>query len=247
MQGFGMLGMAVVAAVTFAVGIRLLLLARRTRQLPEFAFGSGFLCGAVGSAAGQLGQRLLWSEPGLLTSVMNTLCFGLMIFGTLMIFVVTWRIFRPDFTRAKLACTLGCVVTLVAFGIRIADGDLVTGQMETRGLLLYMTARAVLFVWISAEALHHHAMLRRRLTLGLADPLATNQILLWGVAGLAMLGTQATIATSIFLLHRHPFDLPAATVLITLLCLLLSASMWCAFFPPTALRRLVATHAPLAG
>jgi len=194
MQGFGMLGMAVVAAVTFAVGIRLLLLARRTRQLPEFAFGSGFLCGAVGSAAGQLGQRLLWSEPGLLTSVMNTLCFGLMIFGTLMIFVVTWRIFRPNFTRAKLACTLGCVVTL-----------------------------------------------------GLADPLATNQILLWGVAGLAMLGTQATIATSIFLLHRHPFDLPAATVLITLLCLLLSTSMWCAFFPPTALRRLVATHAPLAG
>jgi hypothetical protein len=247
MQTFGMLGMAVVAVVTFAVGTRLLLLARRTRQLPELAFGSGFLCGAVGSAAGQLGQRLLWSEPGPLASVMNTACFGLMIFGTVMIFVAVWRIFRPDFAWAKLACALGSVVTLVAFGIRIADGDLVMGQIETRGLLLYMIARVALFVWISAEALRYHAMLRRRLALGLADPVATNQILLWGVAGMAMLGTQGTITTSIFLLHRHPFDLPAATALITLLCLLLSVSMWCAFFPPAALRRFVATHAPQVG
>jgi len=247
MQGFAALGMAIVAVVTFAVGVRLLLLARRTRQLPELAFGIGFVCGALGSAAGQLGQRLLWNEPGPLATVMGTACFGMLVFSTVMIFVAVWRIFRPDVAWAKLACALGCVVTFVSFGIRIADGDLLTGQLETRGLLVYMITRSLLFIWTSAEAFRYYAMLRRRLALGLADPVATNQILLWGVASMAMLGTLGIVITSLFLLHRHPFDLPAATALITMLCLILPVSMWCSFFPPAALRRFVASHAPQAG
>jgi hypothetical protein len=246
-QGFAALGMMVVAVVTFVVGARLLILARRTRQLPELAFGIGFLGGSLGSAAGQLGQRLLWSEPGPLASVMNIVCFGLLVFSTLMLFVAVWRIFRPDVAWAKLACALGSAVALFSFGMRIADGDLVGGPLASRGLLVYMIVRTGLFLWMSAEAFHYHAMLRRRLALGLADPVATNQILLWGIAGTAMLGTQAIIITSLFLLHHHPFDLPAAMVFITVLCLILPVSMWCAFFPPAALRRFVVARSPQTG
>jgi hypothetical protein len=36
-------------------------------------------------------------------------------------------------------------------------------------------------LWVSIEAFRYYALLRRRLRLGLADPVLTNRFLLWGI------------------------------------------------------------------
>jgi hypothetical protein len=38
------------------------------------------------------------------------------------------------------------------------------------------------FGWSASEALAYHARLRRRLALGLVDPVVVNRLLLWGIA-----------------------------------------------------------------
>ena len=100
--------------------------------------------------------------------------------------------------------------------------------------------RIVLFGWAALEAFRYHRLQRRRLALGHAAPVAAAQILLWGVAALAMMVFTATVVVSVFVEHRHPLDVPAALWLITSGTLTASAAMWCAFFPPAALRRWVA-------
>jgi hypothetical protein len=58
MQGFAAANLLLLTVVTFVVGVRLLLVARRTCRLPELLFGVAFVSGSLGTAGGQLGQRL---------------------------------------------------------------------------------------------------------------------------------------------------------------------------------------------
>jgi hypothetical protein len=206
MQASAALSMLITAVVTFAVGVRLLLVARRTRMLPELAFGLGFLTGSLGSASAQLGQRLLWNQPGPLATAMNTGCFALLVFGNAMIYLAIWRIYRPDRTWAALLFATGSGVAVLAYGLRIASGDFATGTLESPGMLIFSINRVVLFLWASFEALRYHA-----------------------------------------LLHQHPLDHPVSTALITMLVVISSASMWCAFFPPAALRRRIEARASATG
>jgi hypothetical protein len=75
------------------------------------------------------------------------------------------------------------------------------------------------------------------MALGLADPIAAQQIFMWGVSAIAAGAVSATIITSVFGLGRHPLELPTALAVLVLLSIVLSVCMWCAFFPPEALRR----------
>jgi hypothetical protein len=247
MQAFAALSLLLITAVTLTVGVRLLLVARRTRRLPEFVFGVAFLAGGLGSGGGQLGQRLVWSQADAFAAVMNAGFYSLMVLGTVALYIAVWRIFRPDRRRAALGCGLGSAIAVLSIALRFASGDFPGARLETPGMLIFWIDRLALFVWTAFEALHYHGLLRRRLALGLADPVAANQILLWGIAALSMLGITATIATSAFLLHQHPLNLPVATAMITVLALGTSFTMWCAFFPPAALRRAVHARAPQMG
>jgi hypothetical protein len=237
MQGFAAANLLLLAVVTFVVGVRLLRVALRTRRLPELLFGVAFVFGSLGTAGGQLGQRLLWTQPGPFAAAMNAACFALVALSTFALFATVWRVFRPRQRAAAAGFALGTGLTLAAYAMRLGGGDFPSGNLESPGMALFHTTRIALFGWSAAEALLYHAKLRRQLSIGLGGPVAAAQILLWGVAGLAMVGFSATILVSVFLLHRNPLDLPLAMALVTALVLTTSVAMWCAFFPPAALRR----------
>jgi hypothetical protein len=236
-QGFAALSMLVIGLVTFTVGVRLLLVARRTRQLPEFAFGAAFVAGALGSALAQVGQRLLWDEAGGVATFMNGFCFALMVLSTVLLLVATWRIFRPLEAWAMGACFVGSAAVLIVFGLRVASGELSSAEVHTPAMGFFFICRLVLFAWMSFESLRYYGMLKRRLALGLADPLAMQQIFLWGVCGLATATLTATIAGTIFLLELHPVDFAPSLAIITVLATASSLTMWCAFFPPEMMGR----------
>jgi hypothetical protein len=236
-QTFAAISMLFIGVVTFVVGVRLLLVARRTRQIPELAFGVAFLGGSLGAALAQIGQRLLWNDAGAPATAMNALCFALMVLSTIALLVATWRIFRPDRAWARGVCIAGSMVACAILPIRLASGDLSSAVIDTPAMLGFFTLRVALFSWTTFEALRHYGLLKRRAALGLADPVVTRQILFWGIAGASTLLISATVAGSTFLIGVHPIEWLPSTIAITLLSMLTSATMWCAFFPPAALRR----------
>ena len=234
------LSLLLVLVASLVVGLRLLWRARRTGALPELLFGLAFATGAIGSAGGQMGQRMWWNEPGLLATVLNASAFGLVLVGTCLLYTVVWQVFRPDRTWAAALAIAGSGMALLGFAIRALTGDFSAVTVESPGMAIFQGSRIVLFGWSALEAFRCYALLRRRIRLSLADPLAAAQVLLWGVSGLAMLLFTATVVAAIFVYHVHPLALPGGVLLVTLATLTASVSMWCAFFPPAFLGRLFA-------
>ena len=239
MQAIAILSMVFTVAVTLTVGVRLLLVARRTRGLPEFLFGFTFLSTALGQAFGEIGMRVLWSTPGPLATTMNALTFALVTLGTVALGLVVWRVFRPGKGWGAALCAAVCGLTLLAYALRLWDGDFVDAQGHGRGYLLHVAVQGIIIAWAAAEAIHYWSLSRKRLALGLADPMATNQILLWGISGIFAFGGTSMVGYALFVLHQHPLELFGITAVLMAMVVGASGSMGCAFFPPNWLRRWV--------
>ena len=222
------------------VGLRLLWASQRTGRLPELLFGVAFTASSIGSAGGQIGQRVLWSEAGVLATVLNASAFGLLLVATCLLYTVVWQVFRPDRTWAAALAIAGSGMALLGYAIRALTGDFSTLTLESPGMAIFQGSRIVLFGWSALEALRYGAILRRRMRLGLADPISALQILLWGAAGLAMMVFTTTVVSAIFVQHADPLELPVAGLLITTASLAASACIWCAFFPPQVMQRWIA-------
>jgi hypothetical protein len=85
---------------------------------------------------------------------------------------------------------------------------------QTRGFLLHATARRILLAWTATGAIHYWSLLRKRLVLGSTDPMASNQILLWGFSGsFAFVGT-SVVGYAVFVLRQHPLELFGITAVL---------------------------------
>lgn len=241
MERFAAIAMLITLVVTLVVGGRLLLVARRTRMLPELLLGISLVASGVGQGFGQLGQRVIWTTPGAFATTMSALTFGFVVLGSMALFVVVWRIYHPGRTYGAWVCCLALPLLGLSFGMRVATGDFATNDLISPGMLLHQALRIALFSWASVEALHYQAKLRRRLVLGLADPVAMNQITMWGLSSIGMVGLDGIITWNLFVMGRPALSHPTSTALILFLALAVSLCTWLAFFPPQALRaRLVA-------
>jgi hypothetical protein len=101
-------------------------------------------------------------------------------------------------------------------------------------------------LWGSAEALRYWRVLRRRLRLGLTDPVVTNRFFLWGLgAGAAGLGSAigvvAQLATGL-----SPLEVPAILLSSSLHGLTAAVAMWLAFLPTAGYRRMIESRAQRA-
>jgi hypothetical protein len=98
----GSIGMLAFLISSAAIGVRLLLLGRRSRQLPEFALGSGFVIGGVVGYAPEtviLSTDLL--APGAEANVLlvTQVAIRLAAIGAM---VFTWQVFRKESAWAKV-------------------------------------------------------------------------------------------------------------------------------------------------
>jgi hypothetical protein len=100
---------------------------------------------------------------------------------------------------------------------------------------------------MAVESLRYHALLRRRMALGLADPVVTNRFFVWGV------GSGATcilvlILTGLYLQgHTLMTNSPAASVVVTLCGIAYTVVPVLTFAPPTAYLRFVERRAERSG
>jgi hypothetical protein len=249
MRIVAMLGTVAFVMVGALVGARVLRLALRTRKLPELCVGGSlFLYAAVAQplivASRPLGEafgfeaRFAAVALGL-TAVVTTIV-GLYAF--------TWLVFRPGSRPARRTVWgAGGFATLSGFAVLASLPE--TPGAVTIGMRVGIAGIAVVFglgmSWAAWESLEYHARLRKRLALGLADPVVVNRFLLWGIGcgttSLSSFSIIACVAAGMAVaVHPVPLLLTAVSGSV------IAACWYLAFLPPEGYLRWIGDGAAQA-
>jgi hypothetical protein len=225
-------GLVALLGVSLAVGVKLILMARRTHGFPELALGLFFLMGgAVGyplSATAPMAgdwQPFVAAASSVVISI-----------ATIFLYAFTARVFYAGRPGGRIGLGLGAVLCLLyPIGYSVSQisaqnaDELLRSTMTWGGLSLVMSAGA--FGWSSFESLRQYALHRKRVALGLADPVVTNRMLLWALGGASIL--TVIVIDSIALYSGSDFARLTIIPLVTSAGgLVYGASLTLAFFPP---------------
>jgi hypothetical protein len=236
--GIGVVFQVVACAI---VGVRLLMLAARTRQAPELFLGASFLLlGAIGyplsivarsGGAGELSSTLLLSA----LAAQNLACFCM--FLTTALTFYPRRHPRARFVRVVLALTGS------GFAASLAGSHLSASIDAGPWYYLGFSLRAAAFAWAAVESHRLGLRLQRRLRIGLGDVIVADRFRLWTISTAAI-----TAGFAVFLAGRllgvNVGTSPAVLIATSLVSLVSGTSMWLAFFPPTRYATWVVAQAP---
>jgi hypothetical protein len=185
--------------VALVVGVRLLLLARRTRELPELLMGVGVLgIGPVGFGF-MVGAQQAGENASLQTVLLGIGTFAVAA-GALAKYIFNWRVYHPESVIARAVVV---AAGLFLFGSSVHAGITTGFAAESEASARYVIRSSLqigCLLWGSLESLLYWRKMRLRMGLGLADPVVTNRFLMWaigaGAAGLgSLVGTVAQIVT----------------------------------------------------
>ncbi len=241
--------MALVSLALAALGARLLRLSRRSGLEPERWLGFAF------SSAGASAWLLPLAASGSLapeTSRILALVAQVGLTGAVCAFAVfTWRVFRSDSPAARWLALVVVVANVAAAGAVVASGvPIPTGPA---GLAIVL-ARCGALLWLFVESALCARRARRRVRIGLGDPIVANRFVLWTV----WTGTLAAIPLFVLGLRAAgALEAPVAGAplppMLTAVLVLLGAggaaaalAVWLAFFPPAAYRRWILAGAARA-
>jgi hypothetical protein len=242
----GLLTLAGSLAFSFGglvLGIRLLLLARRTRQLPERLLGWSFLCG--GFLASLLGWIIYTPmrppEPYLtpllyvLRAAVGTSC-GLLV-------VMAWKVFRPEEAWAKALVVL-LSLSFVSYVLQSPIGKMSNAEL-VRSPIFWWHSVVVWFpyFWHTFEAARYQSMLKKRWAIGLPVDLGlVTRMQFWTVA----MGAEALMFVSVQVIRLWNVATGQAVspaLLVAMLGVFCTSSFWMAFFTPKAILKRVEREA----
>lgn len=229
-----LLGYAAFIAASAVLSTRLLLLWRRTRELPELAIGLAFLlAGALGYASwfvSALTYRGVIEGDHITFRVLGL---GLTCLGGLANAAGIAAAFRPGALRARIL--LGVLAALMTIGW--LDTWMQWAEIMRWTFWLAMTGAAASFLWSASECFRLHVLLRKRVRFGLSSPLIADRALLWTVAfGAVVLMIGSAIVSRVVLGAdaTAPDWVPTLRSVFGLVC---AAAIWLGFFPPAFYRR----------
>ncbi|HVH06117.1 MAG TPA: hypothetical protein VNE71_08985 [Myxococcota bacterium] len=242
METLAALGGGAFVLVSLAIGLRLMLLAMRTGELPEFAVGGALLLlGGVGYPAAALarGAPGLGVLPRVTLAAIGMAC---MVLGPSGIAVFNWKVFRADSPWTRRAVAFFALALVAAFVWQAATpGFLAAAEYRGNGIHALELLTGAVLAWASYESITYAVKMRRRVRVGLADPLVADRVRLWAYAMLAAqllnhLSIAAVAMGGDLVTWRY------GGVVVFVLGLVAALSMWLAFLPPRAYRRYVAAR-----
>jgi hypothetical protein len=233
--------------VAGSVGVRLLTLWRTTREKPEGLLGLGLLLmSCVAMPLATIGRL-----PATAGEPVGKLFFAAGIFavasGVLLIVSFTREVFRPRSVLATVG--LGAASVLVTLAAGWMSWANYTGAnleeivvLMRPGSLCLMAVLGLCFLWSSTESFAYYAPMRRRMALGLADPVVANRFVLWG---LAAGGNVALIVVIMWCMHLNMviFREPIPMAVIAVIGLVMSSAWFLTFFPPERYERFIRNRA----
>ncbi len=230
--------------VSLVVGVRLLLLWWRTRQIPELLIGIGVLgIGPVGFGLAVAAGLVAESRPGV-----GAVLVGI---GTLAVaigagakFAFNWRVYHPESRVVGVIPIAAGPILLAAWLTEGATGRFVVADAASPATLIRTSLQIACLLWGSGEALRYWTMMRRRVRLGLADPVVANRFLLWGIgAGAAGIGSFIGVAVQVAA-GTAAGQVSWAMMSSSLHGLIAAIALWFAFVPPDFYRRFIQDRAP---
>jgi len=221
-------------AVGAAVAVRLLLLYRRTGGGPELALGAGLAATVLALPASIAGVALGLGGPLVER--------GLFVVGTLgststvvAFFAFTQLVFYPGSRGARILLAVVAVAAAVCgMGLahaKLADWGMTPNPATRPWMMTLLGLIAIGLTWTGVEALRYWWRLRRRLALGLVEPVVVNRFLLWALGALLAVVALAVIAISKMaglVVVSHPIPRLATGVAGTALAL----TWYLTFLPP---------------
>jgi len=243
------------------VGWRLLSRGRREASAPELSLGVYFVMSAV---VGTIPQIVVYSgltDPALrVPEPVARVLLGIAIFGMAAgaagVYVFTWKTFRPDRPWAKGIVAAGIATLAAGFVWEAWAEGFAPVVFAGPGHWLGWAGRTAAMLGVAFESFRYWGMQRRRLRLGLADPVVANRFLLWGiwatagtlnyVADLAARGVYVLVTGTTTELVPHALGpLVGTTISVTMVLGAVSAAtLFLTFFPTEGYRRWLASRTP---
>ena len=124
-----------------------------------------------------------------------------------------------------------------------SDGARTATNPHTAAYWTHFGARTFAFAWVGVEGTRQALQMRRRLALGLVDPVVANRFWLfagfgWCAALMSCIGAVGAVAVPV-----ASWTSDAVALTTSALGLAAAVWMWLAFFPPAAYRSWVAARA----
>jgi hypothetical protein len=241
-----LVGFGAFFVTSLAIGLRLLWLWRRTRQLPELMIAIGILCvGPVGFSLSVVGQATSDTAPMLSRAALATALFSIAV-GTVAQYTFNWRVFHPENRRLRGLLWLAALSFAGCFAYEaVAWGFASHHETDVAFFARYLTQVGCLF-WGAAEALRYWSMMRRRARLGLADFIVVNRFLLWAI-GIGAAGAGTLIGAVVQMATGVPgIQFPPVLAVSSALGFTAAVALGLAFLPPPAYTRFILSRAARA-
>jgi hypothetical protein len=233
------------ALASLAVGVRLLLLARKTRQAPETLLGIALILGGFGAhALASIVYGVRPAEP--LLSVVHYTLRACAAGSCGLVLIMAWHIFRRHETWAKalLAIFLPILFAYIFRDLWLSRGA-PPAEMRRPLYWVFSVGLAVPYVWNTIEAFRFQRRLRRQWSIGLpADMALATRMRFWAI-GMAAIGSMLLAMDFIRVVNIIAGErVMDPRLIISALGLISAVSLMLAFFPPRwYLRRLASEPA----
>jgi hypothetical protein len=244
MQEGAFIGGVAAGLIYLVASVRLIRLSWRSQKSPEFLLGVSLLLWAISYAGWQIpiatSSQLLTQPLFFASRILDragTICFSYFVFS----------VFRNQVRWARyfVVAIAICIFAGVAGSIAVGDWE---GMRPLHNPCWWLDWAATLapMIWIGIEGFNTYAKLKRRVQLGLCEPLVCNRFLLWGTLGVVWtvyywaLAYQ-TIDTEINQMWSSVMDRAFST-----LDSVGVAVIWLAFFPPRFYQRWIERVDPRA-
>jgi hypothetical protein len=222
------------------VGVKLLVLAKRTRQLPETSCGVGLVAFALSQVGAILIAGLRDASPEL-AQMLRVFTLANLTIASAGLSLFTMETFGRTATRWLLATAI--VVTGASLRLAILHQDIpIMGTGRTNSALPSLAALtfSLGFLWLGIEGLRYQRRARRAQAIGLASAQVVSRFLVMGIGGLAA-GVFATLTAAANLTHGPLADLRGLFVCAS--GVVTAGMVVLAFSPPAAYRRFVEARA----
>ncbi len=234
MEDDAYIGELLVVVVYLIAGVRLLRLAQCTGELPERLLGATFLFESMSAA---LYVLPLFSPFEPLWTPLTFAARVVYLPAPILLALFTARVFRPT-ERWTTWLVCGIAILLVAgVGGSAWRGDWEGYSITSGWFWLEWVGYTLPYGWAGAETAIQYRHARRRVRLGLCDPLVCNRYLLW-----ALYGTLGVCACLVLLPQYAEYEATnqfTATwdALYGAVQIAAAVMVWLVFFPPALYQR----------
>lgn len=242
MEIFSLVGLSTYCLVSLVVGIRLLSLARRTRELPELLIGLAFLIGgAIGYPIVVASTQLIEESPEL-ARTLYYLGMPLLSLCSALLYRFWQQVYHPSKRRA--AFVFWTAVALLSVGLAAQWATTEVGSIAAESFwyrlqLCVQGGAYAINMWANGR---FYRALRRRIPLGLADPIVANRVFLWTIAS-SVVVLQYVYTLGVVYATRPGEHALANPGIISGMGLVAGVLILLAFFPPGVYHRWVSAQA----